>query len=111
MQQTELNELLKYLDEINAATVAGKMIWSATNPTTYIWTPSQNPNNRFLLQKINPNPPLFVFQAVETGKIKLNVMGQEMAAINQRLLAIFLSIERIKDQSGLEFLKSQIPSP
>jgi hypothetical protein len=84
---------------------------SATNPTTYIWTAGQNPNNKFILQKINPVPPIFVFQAVELAKIKLNVLGQEAAVINQKLQAIFLSIERIKDQSGLEFLKSLIPSP
>jgi hypothetical protein len=108
MQQNELIELAKYLDEITAATINGKMIWQKANPSTYVYGPVNGPG-KIIIQVGTSSGILFQVRGPLEGDVKLEAYSSQHSILNQKLNALFLIIEKLRDVKALDFLKGIIP--
>ena len=105
MQPDQINELLKYLDDIVAATNLEKLAWSQANPTTYVHSPSNLPG-KLIIQKVDALN--YLFQANRSASTALEFHGSTNREVNAKLNELFKTIERKRDEKGLNFLKSFI---
>lgn len=108
MQQNELIELAKYLDEITAATTNGKMIWQQANPSTYVYGPANGPG-KIIIQGGTSGGILFQVRGPLEGDVKLEAYSSQNPMLFQKLNALFLTIEKLRDVKALNFLKGIIP--
>jgi hypothetical protein len=125
MPNLESNELPAYLDQIIAATQSRKMTWGRANPTTYTWSVPGKPG-RIVLQSVDRQQRvvqgnvarmvmtkqyiLQVFDNPQNQTPRLSIDGNQSPEINAKLGAIFEAISNGLMQSGLDFLKSLLPS-
>lgn len=125
METNESKELFLYIDQIIKATQNGTIEWARANPTTFIWTVSQQKGARVIIQRVErasrtpdeagrlvvKKSTTYVLHATdETGVVKLNVNGEEDAEANNKLEELFNVLTKNISRKGLDFLKSLIPS-
>jgi hypothetical protein len=84
------------------------MAWTQANPSTFVHAPAAL-GGKLILQKLGGTPQYYLFQATTANEPKLEVSGSRNRTLNDRLTQLYLTIERQRDTSGLEFLKRFIP--
>lgn len=134
MASVESEGLQKYLDEVIAATSAGKIPWKSVNPTTFVW---ETGNAKVSLQRVERitqvsippvqlpgRPPLqqrmaqvasvsYVFQAFDMGRPNVPILNLESSmdkALDQKLQDLFDLVKTGVSQKTLDFLRSILPS-
>ena len=116
-------EIRKYLEEVIAATNAGKMDWAQANPTTFFWT-STPPRGRLVIQRVEKTVPRrladgrmiatkvvhYVFQALDqNGTAQFSASGEDIDDLNPLLENLYGVAETSMSRKGREFLKSILP--
>ncbi len=110
MQPQQENEFVAYLTAIIGRTREGKMTWSQHNPTTYIWRPNPQQDTRLVIQRTSTNPITYSFQAIDQSNVSQMSVQNSGTPSNQTLHQLFTTIESVRDQKSLAFLKSILPS-
>lgn len=112
MHADDAKQLEQYLRNLVITTGEGKIRWSQVNPSTYVYDPVQR-SGKILLQKINNNPVAYLFQVFSGSTMTLEVQGSpynpQSATFNVSFDELFKIIERLRDQEGLNTLKSLLP--
>jgi hypothetical protein len=131
MPENESLALGEYIDDVMRATLEGKMVWTAVNPSTYSFI-SGDRAGRFVLQRVDR----MVKQVVHEGNLNLSKQVKEIGyvfqvfnlstlggniqpfvtidsfenpAMNPKLEALMKVIEVDTSKRKLDFLRSMVP--
>jgi hypothetical protein len=130
MSPQELQTVTEDITQMIAATEAGKMVWTKTSPTTFVWRKlvASNPIAQLSVQRIiqrrpivspalSPRPIIqtvenYVFQAMEfpNGSLRLIINTEQDPDARPLLKSLFNTISATIDREGLNFLKQVIGS-
>ncbi len=128
MNETEIDGLVAYVDELLKATLEGKIEWISVNSTTFMWNRTTAPLARLELQRVIqidqvtrvvngvnvPTPErknvqiLTVYDLSRNG-MNVTISGAQDPRINEKLGSIFDSISGGIEGKKLDFLKSTLP--
>ena len=129
MNETEIDALVAYADDLLKATSEGKIEWTSVNSTTFMWNRSTPPLARLELQRVIqidqgmkvvngvnvPTPErrniqiLTVYDLSRNG-MNVTINGAQDPRINGKLGSIFDFISGGIEGRRLDFLKSTLPT-
>jgi hypothetical protein len=128
LEDSELNGLLQFIQDLTRLTADGSTKWSPATPTTYVTERSLTGASRarLTLQKLertvaSPSnagaivPPrrraFYLLQAFEMPNLALRVTidGGEDPNLNERLRELYDLVETGAKRSGLDFLQRILP--
>ncbi|MBI3477398.1 MAG: hypothetical protein HY010_16825 [Acidobacteria bacterium] len=119
----ETSGLRAYVDELIAATNAGKINWKTVNPSTFVWEPGAPKNARVSLQRVDRTTPtgnvtrreiFYLFQAFDSMEPNtspvVSVESRKDGELQLRFATLFELIKTGLSQKNLDFLRSILPS-
>jgi hypothetical protein len=108
MEATRAERIVKCLDEIKQATIAGKITWVFTKEGDYAWS---NEKGQMVIQRLSSIPAHHIFSVSDTNnKPRLGVGSDSSTAeIESKLVEIIQTIKAGQFDSGLDFFESMIP--
>jgi hypothetical protein len=119
-----MNELFQFLDDLTQATHGGRAKWARLNPTTFTYSPPNNPG-RIMLQRIQgpqrvqrgnvmqmvnmTTHILQAFDAPQQSTPRFAINGTENDQINQKLSVLYDNVASGLTQGDVAFLQSLLP--
>ena|SRR5438067_4752023 len=122
----ESETLATDIERIIEDTKSGKIKWTKSNPTTFVWKTDvarlslQRVTQTQIVQVAGPTGPRqlktlktynYIFQAVELPnsiRLALNTTEENYASLRENLENLFVIISSTVDRQGLDFLKKLI---
>lgn len=127
MENPEMVEFLRYVDDLIAATSSGAIEWTRANPTTVIWETRSTAPARISLQLVDSlgrtttadgriirkRERSYLLQLTDLRhtppRQRLSVSGADEPAINERLRRLYDTAASGLSKKGLEFLREILP--
>ena len=111
MQDTEVKELLKLIDDTIAATTAGKVMWHKPNSSTFAFQPTGGAPS-LTIQSVRANAtatPVITFQVNSGSNEVLIQVNTNNSNFRDKLVQLFNTAQRQCDQIGINAFKKILP--